>query len=201
MTNNSNGTKVMVKNDVSTSNNAGRQLEMAKRQAILMRVVESEARQGRNPSLEKIAEIARRDPWISSRWPGYSGGQAKYDFNKVMALTRDDLKMLAMPYLARQLNILDDTTNTLQEMVKDSQLDDDTKIKAANALRGYVGEIAKIFALYAPKETHIKKQEITGTIDDFDRLRKQAEKELNEIAEESTIVDEDGNDVSNGDYE
>ena len=201
MTNNNNSTKVMLPKDLQTSNNAGRQLEMAKRQAILMRIVESEAKQGRSPTFEKLAEIARRNNWITARWPGYTGQMAKYDFNKTMALTRDDLKTLAMPYLARQLNILDSTTDTLQEMVTDDQLDDDTRIKAANALRGYVGEIAKIFALYAPKETHIKKQELTGTIDDFYRLTKQAEKELSGITDDSSIVDEDGNAVSNDDYD
>jgi len=200
VTNNNNSTKVMLPKDIQTSNNAGRQLEMAKRQAILMRIVESEARKGRSPTFEKLAEIARRDPWVSARWPGYTGQMAKYDFSKTMALTRDDLKALAMPYLARQLNILDETTDTLQTMVKSDQLDDDTRIKAANSLRGYVGEIAKIFALYAPKETHIKKQELTGTIDDFYRLTKQAEKELNELNERSDIVDEYGNDVNDDDY-
>ena len=194
MSQNDNGNKVMSR-EFSTSRSGGRQFEIAKRQAILMRIIEFEANKGRTPTFEKLASMMREDHWVSNRWPGYSGQQVSYDFNKVMALTKDDLKALAVPYLVRQLNIIDDTTDALKEMVDDDQLDDDTRIKAANSLRGYVGETAKIFALYAPRETHIKKQEVTGTIDDFMRLRKQAEIELSEISDVAIVVDEDGNEI------
>lgn len=203
MTNNNNSTLVPQKNlnkSVAKSRSATRQLERAKRQAILMRTVEEQSTKGKTPTFAELSEIMRKDHWINSRWPEYTAEMARYDFGEVMALTRDDIKGLAMPYLARQLGIIDKTTDTLQKMVDNSQLDDDTRIKAANSLRGYVGEVAKIFSLYAPKETHVKKQELVGTIDDFLKLRNEAASELKEL-ENDAIIDADEDDIEEGEYE
>ena len=194
MTQNSNSTLVPIHQQRS----ATKQLERAKRQAILMQIVERESSKNKTPTFAKLAKSMRKDAWIQTRWPEYTPEMARYDFGEVMALTRDDLKNMAMPYIARQLELIDTTANILHDIVKDSQRDDDTRIKAANSLRGYTGEIAKVFALYAPKETHVKKQEVVGTIDDFLRLRKQAVNELHDLQESEVISNED--EIEDGEY-
>lgn len=194
MTQNDNSTLV----PINQQRSATKQLERAKRQAILMQLVERESSNGEAPTFAKLAKKMRQDSWIQTRWPEYTPDMARYDFGEVMALTRDDLKNMAMPYLARQLDIIDTTADILQKIVKDDRRDDDTRIKAANSLRGYAGEIAKIFALYAPKETHVKKQEVVGTIDDFLKLRKQAVTELNEL--QQSKGDNDYDDIEEGEY-
>jgi hypothetical protein len=161
-----------------------------------MQIVELKSAEGNAPTFAELSKLMRQNQWVSIRWPEYTSEMARYDFAKVMELTRDDIKSMAMPYLARQLNIIDETADTLQGIVSASQLDHDTRIKAANSLRGYVGETAKIFALYAPKETHIKKQEVVGTIDDFLKLRNQAAQELEELKEE-TIIDGETGEIEN----
>jgi len=164
-----------------------------------MRIVDRASAKGNTPTFAELSQEMRKDAWIQIRWPEYTTDMARYDFGEVMALTRDDLKTMAMPYLARQLEIIDSTTDTLKRMVDNNSLDEDTRIKAANSLRGYTGEVAKIFALYAPKETHVKKQEVVGTIDDFLRLRSQAQSELENLQE--TEANSDGDYIEDAEYE
>lgn len=202
MVENSNSTLVPTNQQtpVGRQRSATKQLERAKRQAILMQIIEKESSNNNTPTFADLSKLMRKNSWIQVRWPEYTMEMARYDFGEIMVLTRDDIKNMAMPYLARQLNLIDETTDILKKIVDDDARDDDTRIKAANTLRGYTGEIAKIFALYAPKETHVKKQEVIGTIDDFLKLRAQVNKELKEF-EETTESDNDDKNIEEGEYE
>jgi len=202
MTNNGNSTLVPKNQQVpiSAQRSATKQLERAKRQAILMQIVEQQSSKGKTPTFQKLSEMMRKNSWVQIRWPAYTAETARRDFGQVMSLTRSDVERLAMPYLARQLGIIDETVDALKEMVDDDRRDDDTRIKAANSLRGYVGETAKIFAHYAPKETHVKEQKVVGTIDDFLKLKNQAQQELKELKTDDTIIDGDSEEIEEGHY-
>lgn len=202
MTNNGNSTLVPKNEEVhfSAQRSATKQLERAKRQAILMQIVEQQSAKGKTPTFQKLSELMRENSWVKIRWPAYTAQTAGRDFGEVMSLTRGDVERLAMPYLARQLSIIDETVDTLKGIVGDDQRDDDTRIKAANSLRGYVGETAKIFSHYAPKETHVKEQKVVGTIDDFLKLKNQAQEELDTLKTNGTIIDGDSEEIEEGHY-
>jgi hypothetical protein len=163
-----------------------KQLERSKRQVLLMRIIESGGDE--NYTFEEIAAKMRKDNWVAARWPEYSASTAHADFTSLMVLVKDDVRELALPYFVRQLAIMDDVIETLHDFVKEKDLHHKTRIDSANSLRGYLDQQIKVFGNYAPKEMHIKKSEISVTLDDFMKAKKAVEKER-ESAIEGEIVD------------
>ena len=165
-----------------------KQVERAKRQTILMRIIEKAQHKGESPSFAELSKRMREDSWIQARWPNYSQSMASNDFKKVMELTREDIRALAIPYWIRQTSILDEVTDGLLGMFRDDNRDDDTRLSAANTLHRYVQTSIKLFGNEPPKEFHVKRASVHGTIDDFKRLKQSARQELQieEPAEEPT---------------
>lgn len=151
-----------------------------------MRLVEQHKRD--SPSFEKLAEMMREDPWVATRWPSYSHQTAHNDFSSVMSLVRDDVKDLAMPYFARQVNLMDEAIGTLRNFSKDEELPPKMRIDAINAMRGYLEQMGRMFGNFAPKEMHIKKQEVTVNLDTYQRLKEEARDQLKII--DGEIVEE-----------
>jgi len=163
---------------INSKKSSERQLTIAKRRAILMRLVETQ--KDENWTFEELSEKMRQNPWVASRWPAYAHSTAHKDFVASMDLVRDDVKELAMPYFARQISTADMALDTLAEFVQDDQLTPKTRIDAANALRGYLDHIGKVFGNYAPKEMHIKKQEVHVNLDNFIAMQRKVQMELEE---------------------
>ena len=167
----------MSKNKLANSkNSATKQIERAKRQAMLMRLVDANAAD--NPTFEELAAMMRNDPWVSARWPSYAAQTANNDFVAVMGLVRDDVKDLAIPYFVRQVNLIDGAIGTLSDFANDDQLPHKTRIDSFNAMRGYLDQMGKVFGNYAPKEMHIKKAILSVNLDNFKQLKERAEKQL-----------------------
>jgi len=164
---------------INSQNSVTKQLERAKRQAILMRFVETN--KNKPPSFDELAAMMREDPWVAARWPSYSHQTAHNDFSAVMGLVRDDIKDLAMPYFARQVDLMDGAINTLSEFSEDDGLSPKLRMDALNAMRGYLEMMGRVFGNFAPKETHIKRAEISINLDEFRRLKEQATKQLEVI--------------------
>ena len=162
---------------MNSQKSATKQLERSKRQAILMRLVDKQKTD--TPSFEDLAAKMREDPWVAARWPTYSHQTANNDFNAVMNLVRDDVKDLAMPYFARQVDTIDEAIETLKGFANYDQLPHKTRIDAINSMRGYLEQMGRVFGNFAPKEMHIKKAEISVNLDNYQRLKEQATKQLN----------------------
>jgi uncharacterized protein (UPF0147 family) len=170
----------MSKNKLANSKkSATKQLERSKRQAILMRVIERNKPD--DPTFEELAAMMRDDPWVAARWPSYSAQTANKDFAAVMSIVRDDVKDLAVPYLVRQVNLIDEAINTLSEFSKDDQLPHKMRIDSLNAMRGYLDQMGKVFGNFAPREMHIKKAELVVNLDNFKQLKERAKKQLDVI--------------------
>lgn len=174
--------------------------ERAKRQSILMRIVESAQAKGETPSFAEVGRRMRQDPWVKQRWPSYGGVLASRDFETIMELTRDDIRALAIPYFIRQTGILDEVSDIMLEIVKDDSRDDDTRISAANTLQRYVGQSIKLFGNEAPKEFHVNRQSVHGTIDDFKKLKAEAQQEMES---DITVVPHgsEPDDIEDGEFE
>jgi hypothetical protein len=140
-----------------------KQLERAKRQAILMRIVSA------NPDAtqKELAAKMREDPWVAARWPAYSIQTVSNDFEAGIGLVKDDIRDIAMPYLARNIALSDDVIQTLVEFVNNDNLGEKLRIDAANAVRAYLDQSNKVFGTYAPKEMHIRKAEVQVNLDNF----------------------------------
>ena len=141
-----------------------------------MRLVES--RKKDNPSFEQLAGMMRDNTWVAARWPSYSHQTAHNDFNSVMSLVREDVKDLAMPYFARQVHLMDEAIGTLDGFSKDDQLPHKMRIDALNAMRGYLEQMGRMFGNFAPKEMHIKKATVTMDKDAYQRMRAEAQSQL-----------------------
>ncbi len=161
---------------INSQKGVTKQLERSKRQAILMRLVERHKKD--NPRFEDLANMMREDPWVAARWPSYSHQTANNDFNAVMNLVRDDVKDLAMPYFARQVNLMDEAIGTLRDFSKDDQLPPKMRIDAINAMRGYLEQMGRMFGNFAPKEMHIKKEELVWNIDTYTEAKREADRQL-----------------------
>lgn len=159
----------------NSNNGAEKRLERAKRQAILMRIVESSKE---NLTYDEIAAKMREDPWIAARWPAYSAGSAHRDFGAVMTLVEDDVRELAMPYLAENLGLMDSAVKTLFDFSQDDQLTHKIRIDSLGAMLKYIDMANKVFGTYAAKEMHIKKAEITVDLDTFKKLEERAGAQL-----------------------
>jgi hypothetical protein len=131
-----------------------------------------------NPSFENLANMMREDPWISARWPSYSHQTANNDFNAVMNLVRDDVKDLAMPYFARQVNLMDEAIDALRDFSKDDELPPKMRIDAINAMRGYLEQMGRLFGNFAPKEMNIKKATVTMDMDTYQKMKEEAQNQL-----------------------
>lgn len=153
-----------------------KQLERSKRQAILMRLVDEN--KDEPPNFSQLAAKMRENQWVAARWPSYSHQTANKDFNEVMNLVRDDIKTLAMPYFVRQVEVMDEAIDILREFANDTQLPPKLRIDAINAQRGYLEQMGRTFGNFAPKEMHIKKEELTYNLDTYLQLKNQAAKQL-----------------------
>lgn len=169
---------------MNSKKSAERQLTIAKRRAILMRLIEKQ--KDNNWTFEEIAEKMRSDPWVAARWPDYVHSTAHRDFVNSMDLVRDDIKELAMPYFVRQVDTADSVIDTLKDFIGDDQLAPKTRIDAANSLRGYLDQLGKVFGNYAPKEMHVKKMDLSINLDTYVEMKKRVEKELEE---QSNVID------------
>ena len=169
----------------NANNGAEKRLDRTKRQAILMRIVESSDKE---LTFEEIAAKMRDDPWVASRWPAYSASTANKDFSKVMTLVEDDVRAMALPYLAHHINLADDAIKTLHGFSRDDDLDYKTRIDSLNAMLKYLDQSHKIFGSYAAKEMNIKKAELSVTLDDFMALSRQANRQLDD---DDNVVDGD----------
>lgn len=171
---------------MNASKNPAKRLERAKRQALVMRIVE------RHPdySLEKIAAAMREDPWVAARWPTYSSQTASTDFSKVMALVKGDIKDIAMPYLARNITISDGVIQVLGEFIADDSLAHKLRIDAANSLRAYLDQSNKVFGNYAPKETRLTTTEMKMNLNEFLKIEKAAQKQLSEIIDGELVEEQ-----------
>lgn len=163
---------------LTTSSQASTQLERAKRRAVLVRIVE----ESKKPlTYDEMAQRMRDNPWVSARWPTYSPATASNDFQEILGITRDDIQALAMPYFERAITTMDSVMGTLMEFVNDTQLPEDTRIKAANVLRQYADQSLKVFGNYAPKEMHVRKSSFEFTLDDFNKLRQEIQQNDNSV--------------------
>lgn len=169
----------------SSKKSATKQLERSKRQAILMRVIET--RKSDDLTFEELAAILRDDPWIAARWPSYSAQTANNDYVAIMSLVRDDVKDLAMPYFIRQVDLIDDAIEILRGFSKDDKLSHKMRIDSLNAMRGYLEQMGKVFGNFAAKEMNIRKAEIFVNLDEFKKAQKRASKQLDVI--EGEIVE------------
>ena len=159
----------------NSKNSASRQLERAKRQAILMQTLDSSKK---DLSFEEIAARMRDNGWVADRWPAYSASTARNDFNEVMGMVRSDVETLAMPYFVKQISLIDEAISTLRGFADDEELDYKLRIDSLNSMRGYVDQSLKIFGNYAPKEMHIKKAEVTFNLDAYNAVKEQLQKQL-----------------------
>ncbi len=160
----------------SSKKSATKQLERSKRQAILMRAVE--ARKSDNLTFEELAAMLRNDPWVAARWPSYSAQTANNDFVAVMSLVRDDVKDLAMPYLVRQVTLMDEAIDILDGFSKDDQLPHKMRIDSLNAMRGYLDQMGKVFGNFAAREIDIRKGVVVVNLDELKKAQKRASKQL-----------------------
>lgn len=163
---------------LSRQNAATNRLERARRQVILMRIIEEQQAQKRNPTLEELAAMMRENHWVASRWPSYSAPTASKDYGRLMELVKDDIKVLAMPYFVRQMEIIDETVDTLSGFVNDDRLPHDTRIRAANSLGGYADRYMKIFGTTTPSESMHVQRVVTGDLDSWKKMQEEADKEL-----------------------
>ena len=161
---------------INSQKGVTKQLERSKRQAILMRLVNKHKKN--NPNFENLASMMREDPWVAIRWPSYSHQTAYNDFNAVMGLVRDDVKDLAMPYFARQVNLMDEAIGALHDFSKDDQLPPKMRIDALNAMRGYLEQMGRLFGNFAPKEMNIKKATVTMDYDTYQKMKAKAQDQL-----------------------
>jgi hypothetical protein len=171
---------------INQHKSASKQLEKAKRQAILLRIVQEHP----NLTQKDLAARMREDPWIAARWPSYSITTLSKDFNEGMSLIRDDVRDIAMPYLARNIALSDEVIGTLVGFVKDDNLGEKLRIDAANAVRSYLDQSNKVFGTYAPKEMHIRKAEVQVTLDNFLETYKQVRNELPDFVEGELVEQE-----------
>jgi len=163
---------------LATSRSAVSRLERSRRQVILMRIIEEQQGKKKNPTFEQFAVLMRENNWVSARWPDYSMSMASYDYGHLMDIVKDDIKVLAMPYFVRQMEIIDETVDILSGIVQDNQMPIDTRIKAANTLGGYADRYMKIFGNVSPSESYVEKVTLSGDLDSFNRMKEEADKEL-----------------------
>ena len=163
---------------INANRSATKRLERTKRQAILMRIVESSKK---SLSFEQIAEKMRDDAWVSGRWPTYSAQTANNDFNTVMTLVEGDVRELAMPYIARGIELSDSAIRLLHGFAQDDDLSHKIRIDSLNAMLKYLDQQNKVFGNYAAKEMNIKKAELTVDLDTFMELGRRADRQLNDI--------------------
>lgn len=155
---------------------AGTKVKIMQRRAILLQVLNQHASE--NPTYERIAELMLEDKFIADNWPGYDASAAWKDFDKVTALRRKDNRDLAALYFDKQLETAEKVSDKLLEFVMDDELSPKLRIDATKALRSQNDQIIRMFGNYAPKETHSRHEHISATIDDLDRLMKEANKQL-----------------------
>ena len=163
---------------LATSRSMVSRLERSRRQVILMRIIEEQQGKKKNPTQEQIAAMMRENNWVASRWPDYSITTVRYDYEQLEGMIKDDIKILAMPYFVRQMEIIDETVDTLSGIVQDSQMPIDTRIKAANTLGGYADRYMKIFGNVTPSESMQVKRVVTGDLDSWRKMQEEADKEL-----------------------
>ena len=167
---------------VNSQKSVTRQLERSKRQAILMRIVESHKKE--RPTFDKLASMMREDPWVAARWPSYSHQTANNDVVAVMSLVRDDVKELAIPYFVRQVDLMDGAIDTLNSFAKDDQLPHKIRIDAMNSMKGYLEQMGRLFGNFAPKEMNIRKEEFVWDLDTYLKARATADKQLSIVDSE-----------------
>jgi hypothetical protein len=177
----------------NSTRSATKQLERARRQAILMQILNGSKK---DLTFEQIASNMRENIWIAQRWPSYSASTANKDFNDVMGLVRGDVGEMAMPYFVKQVALIDDAITTLNEFANDDELDYKLRIDSLNSMRGFLDQSLKIFGNYAPKEMHIQKAEVTFNLDAYNAVKEQLEKQLsvNDIID-GEILKENNDDV------
>ncbi len=171
---------------ISKERSGGKQLERFKRIALLRSLMEQD--RYRDATFVELAAIMRENPWVNQRWPDYSASTAHRDFGKSMDLIRGDIQDLSMLYFARQVDILDDVIDTLHDFSKDDTLDHSTRIQAANSLKGYIDTSIKIFGNYMPKQMNLTKTTFEFTIDDFKKLKAEADAQI-EIVDGYVVED------------
>ena len=174
----------------NSKNSAGKQLERARRQTILARLLDGNKK---NMSFEQMAAKMREDHWVAQRWPSYSASTAHADFNEIMGLVRSDVGQLAMPYFVRQVDLIDENIAMLKEFAGDEELDWKLRIDASNSMRGWNDQSLKIFGNYAPKEMHIQKLEAKFDLNDYNELKEQFSKQLDDVIDGD--IEEDNNDI------
>lgn len=173
---------------INASKSATKRLERAKRQAVLMQVLE--VNQADNPTFEQLAEKMRDHPWVAERWPAYSATTAREDFLEVSALVKDDIKDLAMPYFAEQVGKVDEAIDTLYTFSQDTELDYKLRIDALNAMRGYINLSIDLLGTRAPKETHIKQANLNINIDTYRNIVEEAQRQLDNVVDGEIIENE-----------
>jgi hypothetical protein len=95
-----------------------------------------------------------------------------------------------MLYFSRQVGVLDEVIDTLHGFVKDVDLDHATRISAGNSLKGYLDTSIKIFGNYMPKQMNLTKTTFEFTIDDFKKLKAEADAQI-EIVDGYVVEDEE----------
>ncbi|MHC4181799.1 MAG: hypothetical protein ACYSR0_00420 [Planctomycetota bacterium] len=139
---------------------------------------------------EQLCKKMREDPWVAARWPAYSLTTIQRDFSDGLELVRDDVRDIAMPYLARNIALSDEVIQTLVGFVNDDNLGEKLRIDAANAVRAYLDQSNKVLGTYAPKEMHISKAEVQMNLDAFVKIRKKVQAELPEVVEGELVEEE-----------
>lgn len=158
-----------------TTNAAENNLVLAKRRAILAKILSSSSQR---LTLEKMAYEMRKDPWVSSQWPSYSTTTAKSDLDAIIGLVDSEISDLTMPYLARQLGIMEDTISTLLKIVNDDSNSVYERTKAASVLRSWLDMEISIVGNYPAQRLQIDKREITFDLDTFLAMRKKIEEDF-----------------------
>lgn len=164
-----------------------KQLARFRRISILRSLMEQE--ENREATFAELAAMMREHPWVSQRWPSYSASTAHRDFEQSMDLIRGDIQDLSMLYFSRQVNMLDNVMDTLHGFSNDVDLDHATRISAANSLRGYIDTSIKIFGNYMPKQMSLTKTTFEFTIDDFKKLKAEADAQIEIV--DGYVVDEE----------